>query len=225
MQLSGIEIIYEGLNLQRILYGLWITVRIALISIVISVFFGIIMGVLMSSKNIFLRFICKVYLETIRIIPILVWLFIFYYIIAKQFDIRLNAETTSILVFSLWGIAEMGDLVRGAITSLPVSQRQSALALGLNSFQTYIYVIIPQAVRRLVPAAINLATRMIKTTPLVYMIGIIEVVKVGQQIIEASVLTNHLAPFWIYGFIFILYFLVCYPISLASKKLEEKWQS
>jgi polar amino acid transport system permease protein len=128
-------------------------------------------------------------------------------------------------VFSLWGIAEMGDLVRGAVTSLPISQKQSAMALGLNNFQIYIYVIIPQAVRRLVPAAINLATRMIKTTPLVYMIGIIEVVKVGQQIIEASVLTNHLAPFWVYGFVFILYFLVCYPISLASKKLEEKWQS
>lgn len=222
---SGIDIIFEGQNFPRILEGLWVTVKIALISIGLSVVFGIIMGILMSSKNMLIRAICKLYLETIRIIPILVWLFIFYFIIAKQFNIRLDATTTSILVFTLWGTAEMGDLVRGAITSLPVSQRQSAMALGLNNTQIYLYVIIPQAARRLVPAAINLATRMIKTTPLIYMIGIIEVVKVGQQIIESSVLTNHLAPFWIYGFIFILYFIVCYPISLVSKKLEEKWQA
>lgn len=86
------------------------------------------------------------------------------------------------------------------------------------------HVIIPQTVRRIVPPAINLATRMVKTTALLPLIGIIEVIKVGQQVIEVSVKDYPSASFWIYGLIFFLYFIVCYPLSKLSKKLELKWQ-
>jgi polar amino acid transport system permease protein len=66
---------------------------------------------------------------------------------------------------------------------------------------------------------------MIKTTSLVVLIGVVEVLKVGQQIIEVSVLKAPTATFWVYGLIFLLYFAICYPVSLLSKKLENKWQS
>ena len=66
---------------------------------------------------------------------------------------------------------------------------------------------------------------MVKTTSLIVLIGVVEVLKVGQQIIEASILKVPSAPLWVYGFIFILYFIICYPISIFSKKLEMKWQS
>jgi polar amino acid transport system permease protein len=65
---------------------------------------------------------------------------------------------------------------------------------------------------------------MIKTTSLVVLIGVVEVLKVGQQIIEVSILKNPTASFWVYGCIFFLYFIICYPVSLFSKKLETKWQ-
>ena len=78
--------------------------------------------------------------------------------------------------------------------------------------------------RRLVPSAINLATRMIKTTSLVMLINVVEVLKVGQQIIEAtSLFTGPTVSLWVYGCIFLLYFIICYPISLVSKKLANKW--
>ena len=76
----------------------------------------------------------------------------------------------------------MGDLVRGAITSIPKHQYESSEALGLNKKQTFIYIIIPQTIKRLIPLSINLITRMIKTTSLVLMIGVVEVIKVAQQI-------------------------------------------
>ncbi|MFV0482163.1 MAG: amino acid ABC transporter permease [Campylobacteraceae bacterium] len=201
--------------------GLLVTMRIAVISIFFSITLGIIFGIIMTSKNKLIYIISKVYLEIIRIMPILVLLFIFYY----GFFQNLGAQLVTILVFSLWGIAEMGDLVRSAILSLPISQRQSAEALGLNNFQIYRYVIIPQAFRRILPSSINLATRIIKTTPLATIISVVEVVKVGQQIVSMSYISNPNAYFWVFIFIFFLYFIICYPLSLFSRALEKKWQA
>ena len=225
MQSSGIQVLFEGANLSRLLGGLWITLQIALISIAVSAVLGVLFGIVMTSKNRVVRAVCRVYLEAVRIIPILVWLFIFYFGVTKALNIHLSGMFVSILVFSLWGTAEMGDIVRGAVQSLPLHQREAGRAIGLTELQIYRYIIIPQAVRRLLPAAINLATRMIKTTSLVVIIGVVEVVKVGQQIIESNILNFPTASLWVYGLIFLLYFVICYPISLFSKRLETRWQS
>lgn len=225
MQSSGIQVLFEGANLSRLLGGLWVTLQIALISIAVSAVLGVLFGIVMTSKNRVVRAVCRVYLEAVRIIPILVWLFIFYFGVTKALNIHLSGMFVSILVFSLWGTAEMGDIVRGAVQSLPLHQREAGRAIGLTELQVYRYIIIPQAVRRLLPAAINLATRMIKTTSLVVIIGVVEVVKVGQQIIESNILNFPTASLWVYGLIFLLYFIICYPISLFSKRLETRWQS
>jgi polar amino acid transport system permease protein len=119
----------------------------------------------------------------------------------------------------------MGDLVRGALISIPKHQYESGAALGLEKIQIYRYIIIPQTLRRLVPLSINLATRMIKTTSLVVMIGVVEVLKVGQQIIEANRYTVPDSALWIYAAIFFLYFIVCWPISLLASRLEKKWKN
>lgn len=225
MQSSGIQVLFEGANLSRLLGGLWVTLQIALISIAISAVLGVLFGIVMTSKSRVIRAVCRIYLEAVRIIPILVWLFIFYFGVTKALNIHLSGMFVSVLVFSLWGTAEMGDIVRGAVQSLPLHQREAGRAIGLTELQVYRYIIIPQAVRRLLPAAINLATRMIKTTSLVVIIGVVEVVKVGQQIIESNILNFPTASLWVYGLIFLLYFIICYPISLFSKRLETRWQS
>ena len=137
--------------------------------------------------------------------------------------INLSPEAASIIVFAFWGTGEMGDLVRGALTSIPKQQYESAEALGLSKAQVYRYVIIPQAIRRLIPTSINLITRMIKTTSIVLMIGVVEMMKVGQQIIEANRMTSPNAVFGIYGTIMLLYFLACWPISMLANHLEKKW--
>ncbi len=221
---SGIEVLTSGRNLERLFEGLIVSAKISLIAVIISCVLGIILGIIMTSRSNVIRLLCRIYLEMIRIIPILVWLFVFHFGLPRLLNIHIEAELSSIVVFSLWGTAEMGDLVRGAVQSLPKHQMESAKAIGLNKIQSYYYVIIPQAVRRIVPAAMNLVTRMIKTTSLVVLIGVVEVVKVGQQIIEVSILNNPLASFWVYTLIFVLYFVVCYPISLLSKKLETRWE-
>ena len=225
MQNSAISVIFHGKNFQRIFEGLMTTAEIAFISIIIGSLIGILIGLSRTSKYKIVLFINRIYLEAFRIIPTLVWLFIFYFGVTSALNINLSGEIVSIIVFTLWGAAEMGDIVRGALQSLPKHQIESGKALGLNNYQLYRYVMIPQAVRRMIPGTINLATRMVKTTSLVVLIGVIDVVKIGQQIIETSRFEFPTASFWVYGFIFFLYFIICYPLSRISKILEAKWNS
>jgi len=225
MQNMDINVLFMGNNFERLLIGLWVTVRIALIAVALSIPLGILMGVLMNSKNKVVRVMCKVYLETVRIMPQLVLLFIFYFGITKAYGINIPAETSAIIVFTFWGTAEMGDLVRNALSSIPVIQYESGKALGMSNGQVYFNIILPQTVRRLVPLAINLTTRMIKTTSLVSLIGIVEVIKVGKQIIDSNRYNAPTAALWIYGVIFILYFIVCFLISKLAGRLEKRWQN
>lgn len=225
MQGLGIEVIFQGNNFARLLGGLWVTVRISLLSVAISLVIGIVLGMIMTVKNPITKAVTRLYLEFVRIMPQLVLLFIVYFGLTKAFNISLSGELSAVIVFSVWGTAEMGDLVRGALISIPKHQYESGRAIGLSSLQIYRYVVIPQTLRRLIPLAINLVTRMIKTTSLVALIGVIEVLKTGQQIIEASRFTIPSSALWVYGAVFFLYFIVCYPISVLSKRLEKKWQN
>ena len=221
----GFEILLKGNNMIRLLQGLWVALRISLISVVISIVLGILVGMLMTSKNKVIQVITRVYLEIVRIMPQLVLLFIVYFGATKAMGINLSAEAAAIIVFVFWGVAEMADLVRGSLISIPKIQYESSESLGLSRGQTYRYVIIPQIIRRMIPLSINLITRMIKTTSLVMMIGIVEVLKVGQQIIEANRKTSPNAAFAIFATILLLYFIACWPISCLSKYLEKRWEN
>lgn len=219
----GLEVLLKGNNMLRLLGGLWVAVKISLISIGLSIPLGILLGIVMTRKNIAIRCLTKIYLEIIRIMPQLVLLFLVFFGSTRSLGWNLSGETASVIVFVLWGTAEMGDLVRGALISIPRHQYESSEALGFSKAQSYLYIILPQTLRRLIPLSINLITRMIKTTSLILMIGVVEVLKVGQQIIEANRMTSPNAAFGIFLVIFILYFLVCWPISLAARHLERKW--
>lgn len=223
MDLMGIELVFKGQNFLRILGGLWVSVRISLISVALSIVLGLVVGAFMTLKHPVAQVLTRVYLEIVRIMPQMVLLFIVYFGTTRLFGINLDAEVAAVIVFVFWGTAEMGDLVRGALMSIPKHQYESAKALGLSKVQTYGSIILPQTLRRLLPLSINLITRMIKTTSLVMMIGIVEVLKVTQQIIEANRRTSPNAAFGMFAVVFLLYFFVCWPISMLSKYLEKRW--
>lgn len=219
----GIDVLFKGTNFIRLLGGLWTALEISLISVGLSIPLGILLGIVMTIPNKAIKVITKIYLEIIRIMPQLVLLFIVFFGATRTMGINLSGAVASVIVFTLWGTAEMGDLVRGSIISIPKHQSESSLALGLSKAQTYLYIIIPQTVRRLLPLSINLVTRMIKTTSLILMIGVVEVIKVAQQIIEANRATSPNAAFGVYLVVFIMYFIVCFSISMVAKHLEKKW--
>jgi len=218
----GLNVIFKGKNAVRLLGGMGVALRISLIAVIISIPLGILVGILMTFKNPILKAVLRVYLEFIRIMPQLVLLFIVFFGSTRVIGVDISGDLAAVIVFSLWGIAEMGDLVRGAIISIPKHQYESGEALGLSKRQIFVYIIIPQTIKRLIPLSINLITRMIKTTSLVLMIGVVEVIKVAQQIIEANRTASPNAAFGVYLAVFLMYFIACTPISMLARYLEKR---
>ncbi|GAX02704.1 amino acid ABC transporter permease protein [Secundilactobacillus pentosiphilus] len=219
---SGINVLFEGRNLIRLFGGLWTTVEIAGVALILGLLLGVALGVLRTFPNRLLRLVLRLYLEFFRIIPTVVLLFLFYYILPRQLGVNLPANQMAMLAFALWTSAEMSDIVRGALISVPKHQRESGMAIGLNRWQLYRYVLIPQAVSLELPATINLVTRVIKTTSVLMLISVMDVINVGQQVVEANNQNFPTGVFWVYGMIFVMYFAIDYPLSWWAKRLDKK---
>ena len=195
----GLDVLFKGKNMARLLGGLGVALKISAVSVIISLPLGILLGVLMTSRNPVIKAVLRLYLEFVRIMPQMVLLFLVYFGTTRAFGWNLSGETASIIVFVLWGTAEMSDLVRGALIAIPKHQYESAEALGMSRAQTYWYIIIPQTVRRLIPLSINLITRMIKTTSLVLMIGVVEEKAAGMTVRPED--KEFIANFYKYAFV------------------------
>ena len=221
----GAEFLFQGATIQRLLAGLGVTLRISLISVVLSVPLGVLMGVLFMRRNPILRAVLRVYLDFIRVMPQLVLLFLVFFGSATALGWNFSGEVASVIVFTAWGAAELGDLVRAALESIPRSQYDSAFALGLTSRQTFLRVVLPQALRRLLPPSVNLVTRIIKTTSLCMLIGVVEVVRVGQQIIDFNRFDYPQSALWTYAVLALLLFVICWALSLLSRWLEKRSSS
>lgn len=222
MQNLGLDYIIKAL--PRLMGGMLITIKIAGIALVLSIIFGFILGILMTTKNKILNIILRIFLEAFRLIHPLIWLFIFFFGLSYIFKIQTDNVEVSLLVFTLWGSFEIGDLVRSYIKSLPISQFESSMAIGLSKRQMYTYVLIPQIIIRVTPSIVNLATRLIKTTTLIFLIGVPELLKVSQSVIQVVYYNNpnSIISFTMYLFLLILYFCLCYPLSLLARFLEKK---
>ena len=112
--------------------------------------------------------------------------------------------------------------MRAALESTPRSQYDSSYVLGLTQRQTFLRVILPQALSRLLPPSVNLVTRIVKTTSLCMLIGVVEVVRVGQQIIDYYRFDYPQGALWTYATLALLYFCICWPLSMLSKWLERR---
>lgn len=220
--MSGFDVIFAGNNLARLLGGMWVAAKISLISLAIGLVLGIIFGVLRTFDSKIIRIIFKIYLEFIRIVPLLVLLIAAYYLLPQFIGGDWSNTTVSIVVFIFWIAAEMSDLVRASLLQVPKAQIESGRALGFNRWQIYRNILLPQGLPAVLPAAINLVTRVIKTTSLLLMIGVTELIKVGTQIIENYTVKVPDASLWVYGLIFLMYFLLCYPLSRLAKFLEKR---
>jgi polar amino acid transport system permease protein len=209
--------IFSGQNIPRLLEGLGVTLGVALSSAIISIILGFIFGLVLQTKNKAVRVIAKLFVEFFRMMPQLVLLYVFYFTIFKAID----PIVCSILVFSLWGIAEMGDLVRGAIDAVPIGQKEASKSIGLTYLMTNVKVIIPQIIPIIAPVSVNLITRMIKTTSLISLISAVDLLKVAGQIADFNTRFFHdkSSTLTMYLLAFILYFIVCYPLNLLEKKM------
>nr|WP_276583531.1 amino acid ABC transporter permease [Pseudomonas sp. RIT-PI-S] len=194
------------------------TLGISAAAIALATLLGLVQGIGRTLGVRWLNGVLRAYLELFRAIPVLVWLYLFFFGLPMFLGLSVPAFWCAVLVLGLWGATEVGEVVRGGLHSLPRGQRDAGLAIGLGARQLYAWILLPQALKRITPGVINVYTRLIKTSSLAVLIGVVDVTKAGQQIIERTY-----ASVLIYGCLFVFFFLVCYPLSSASRRLERRW--
>ncbi len=216
MPSTGLDLLL--VSAPQLAKGAWQTLSISVASIVFSTLGGFVYGVLRDLHNRWLELPLRIYLELFRAIPVLVWLYLLFFGLPIFLGASLSSFSCAVLVLSLWGASEVGEVVRGGLHSLPRGQREAGLAIGLGKPRLYGEILLPQVLKRITPPTINVYTRIIKTSSLAVLIGVVDVIKVGQQIIERTY-----ESVLIYGFLFAFFFLLCFPLSAVSRVLERRW--
>lgn len=201
-------------TLGPILLGLLVTLQISAVSAVIALFIGLIVAIMKMSNYQFLKDIAIVYVQIIRGTPLLVQIFIFYFIIATIFELdRFLAGALSLGIF--FG-AYIAEVLRGAIQSIDKGQYEASKSLGMNYFQTMHKIIIPQALKRALPTLINEMIALVKDSSLVSVISITDLTKVGREIVS-----NTFSPFETWIVIALIYFSITFILSIIGHKIEK----
>lgn len=211
--------------------GLPETLRIAAISVLASAVIGLVLGTLMTIRFFPLRWAIRLYVEVWRGLPILVTVLFIFWLPAFDiagFHVQLSAYQSATLALSLWGSAQVAEATRGAVQSVPKEQHEAAAALGFGWIARHRFVILPQATRRLLPPMVGLLVNTIQNTTIAYVIGVNEFLQAGTRQFEnvTSGLTGQkappYAPFLIYGFVMLGFFIICFPLTRLAAYLERR---
>lgn len=197
-----------------LLKGLGVTLQITGISLILAFIFGLTTAFLRLSDSLIGRITSRLYLEIIRNTPLLVQLFFIYFVLGPILD--LSRFTSAVLALSLFEGAYASEIFRAGIVSIHQGQWEASYSLGLNTFQTYFHVILPQAIRRILPPLTSQAISLIKDSALVSTIAIYDLTMQGQAIISETFLTFELW-FTIAG----IYLLITIPLSLSVNLMEK----
>jgi len=213
---STVQVILDALPM--LLQGVLITLKIVIISLSFAFVIGLITGLMNTSHSKFLRIISTVYVDLIRGTPLLVQVFFIYFGLPVFLDIRVPAEIAGIVALSLNAGAYISEVFRAGIISIDKGQVEAARSLGFNRFLTMRLVILPQAVRRMLPAFVNQFIISIKDTSLLSVIGIQELTQRGEIIISTN-----FRSFEIWGIVGIFYFIIIYALTRLSHLLERRF--
>jgi His/Glu/Gln/Arg/opine family amino acid ABC transporter permease subunit len=202
-------------NLGYILGGAAATLRLAAIALVFALALGAMAGLLRTYAVLPLRLLSVAYIELFRGTPVLVQMFFIFFGLPLLFGWNVSAFTAATVALVLNNGAYFAEITRGGMQSVPREQWSAGLALGLKFRQVLTAVVIPQAVRRIIPPAVGQFTILVKDTSIASAIGFFEMTRAGQHVVERT-----LAPFEIFTLVGMLFFLICYAGSSASRRLE-----
>ncbi|MFL5078757.1 MAG: amino acid ABC transporter permease [Microvirga sp.] len=207
-------------NLALFWIGLRTTLLLAFFTLVASTVIGVVLGVLATFPARFLRILVALYVETFRDIPLIVTIFTIFFG-APFLGVPLQPFPAVALGLSLWGGANAAEIVRGGIQAVASGQTDAARALGLRRWQIYRLVLLPQAVRSVLPAFTGLLALIVQSTSLGALVGATEFLKAGGLVIERSTVMLGINPaFQIYGFVLLVYFSICSVLTALSRRLE-----
>ena len=198
------------------LKGLWMTSKIAFISLVSCTLIGLVLGIFRSSNSIILRRLVGVYVAFVRGTPFVVQIFIIFFIF-PEWGIQLEAFPAALLAMAIMGSAFICEIVAGGIAAIPKGQWEAAASSGLTNLQQLRLVIIPQAMKIILPPLVGQYVLLIKDTSVVSVIGVMDLTRVGWVTVVR--IPEGLMVFTLVG---ALYFMISYPLILLSNYLERR---
>jgi polar amino acid transport system permease protein len=217
------EKVYEGdyiaskeeLKAGPVLNGLWTTLKISFFAALLTFFVGIIVAFMKLSSYQFLKDIATVYITIVRGTPLLVQIFLFYFIVANIFE--LDRFVAGVLSLGIFFGAYMAEILRGAIQSIDKGQLEAASSLGITKLQAMRYIILPQAFKRALPTLVGEMIALVKDSSLVSVISITDLTKVGKEIVA-----NTFSPFETWIVVALLYLTITSTLSLIGHKIEKR---
>jgi polar amino acid transport system permease protein len=197
--------------------GLLVTIHVSLLSVALSLAAGLLLGLALTFGN---RLVCwpiRIFTDVIRGIPILVLLFLIYYLL-PFIGIDTTPYWSGVLALSVFKTAHTIEIVRGSIQSVPHGQFDAGKAIGLTFWQRMLYVAFPQALRRFLPPWINSVADTVKGSALVSLLGVVDLMLAVQQVVGRTYVAM---PVYVLGAL--LYFAINYTLSSLSRRLESRF--
>jgi polar amino acid transport system permease protein len=198
--------------------GIVLTLYLALVSLIFSFFGGLILGLLCVSHIKIIRYPTVAVVNAVRGVPLLMVIFWMYFLLPALIGHPVAEGWTVITALSLFTSAYMSQIVQAGIKGISKGQTEAALSSGLHPWQTMLYVILPQALRNMIPSFVNQFVSMIKDTSLAFIVGVSELTHVATQINNRSLIY----PTEIFMFIAIIYFCICFAFTSLSRRLEKR---
>jgi polar amino acid transport system permease protein len=208
--------------------GLPVTLLISAVSVVGSTLIGVVLGTLLTIRFRPSQALIRLYVEIFRGLPILVTVFIVYFglpSISPTLEFGPIAATS--IALTLWGSAQVAEATRGAVGSIPHEQHEAAAALGFGWVGRHEYVILPQALRRLLPPLVSLLVNIIQNSTLAAVIGGVELLQAGKSQSERLTFIppiglGEIHAFEIFAFIAAIFFVISFPLTRLAARLEKR---
>jgi len=203
--------------------GLRNTLQISAIALIGSTVIGITLGTLLTIRFLPLAAAIRFYIEVWRGLPILVTIFIIFFLLpALSPSLRFSALTAAAIGLILWGSAQVAEATRGAVISIPREQHEAASALGFGWVGRHLFVILPQALRRLLPPMVGLLVNIIQNTTIAQVIGAAELLETGERQVERLTFEGQNHALEIYAAVMVVFFLISFPLTRLAAYLERR---
>jgi polar amino acid transport system permease protein len=202
------------------LQGLVNTFKLAFVALLLSTVIAVIFGLMSISRFALVRWIARAFVEFFRAIPLIVNL-LFVYFGAPLIGVPLDPFAAATVGLSTWGGANGAEIVRGGFNAVAKHQRESAMALGLRGWETLVFVLAPQVLLPIIPPFTGLFSVLVQATSLASLIGTLEFLRTAQIVVERTTLMTGFSPaFLIYGFVLLVYFVICFSLAALTRRLE-----
>ncbi|XUD12575.1 amino acid ABC transporter permease [Enterococcus sp. AZ170] len=205
-----------GNNLRFLFDGLKLTLYISFVSIVLSTIFGTVLAVLRNQKSGPLKFLASLYIEIVRNIPNLLWIYVIFLIF------KIKSTPAGIVSFTVFTTAALAEIIRGGLNGVDKGQKEAARSQGFSNFQILLYIVLPQAIRNVLPAIVSQFVTVIKDTSFLY-----SVIALQELFGKSYILMGRYAQtgqvFAIYGLVALMYFVINFSISQFSRWLSRNW--